>query len=709
MDNPRTASPPPAGELIRVEKRGGAPAIVPAVTSPLDANAIRFRVSTEDVDSMGDVVVQAGLEFAPSLPAVADHSHRLDAAIGDWHAVERSGRETFATLRLLPPGVSRAADLVRALHEGRFPLASSIWFTSNRGDIEPIMRSGANGRPMDTGGRRYKRGRVHEITLTQFPINPAAVAVARSLGFNDAELAALSRSEPAPAPPVRTITPVGGAPALRSSSMTIAEMIAAAQAAHDTAQATLATATQALEADQGEPNLVAVQRATAEVDAFFTRLTTLRSAETAAARRAAATPAPGPAAATAVSRAVADVGGDNRSAAVNTRRTDTRDVPPGWRLAQVAIACSIARERKRGVDQVAQDMFAGEAEVIAIARALTGIADTTTAGWAAELVRTETRAMLDETLVPMSFWARLAQLGMSLNFNGAHSILIPQLNIGMGTGGSAWVGESGVIPVVKGNLTAKRLFQYKLGNIIPMSKELQRTSDPSAVEQMRKIMAQFLSNLLDSSMIDALPETPGVRPAGLLFGVTPITGAAGGGYAALQKDLQAVTDAFTAAGVGSRPVLLVNINKLFGLRTMTNALGQFVFPNGSNEVLGFPVMGSAFVPVGVMVAVDAARFASAIDPLEYDLSEQATLTMANADAVPPTQAGAAPLGGALGVAGQVVPDGGIPVAGGSGASIAGVVAVSLWQTWSIGIRCVVPASFGITQAGAVQEVTGISW
>ena len=200
-----------------------------------------------------------------------------------------------------------------------------------------------------------------------------------------------------------------------------------------------------------------------------------------------------------------------------------------------------------------------------------------------------------------------------------------------------------------------------------------------------------------------------MRPAGLLNGVVPIAGAVGGGYAALQADLAAINAAFSAANVGTKPVILVPQAKLFTLRTMTNALGQFVFPDGSTSALGYSVIGSQFVPNNTMIGVAAERFASAIDEFEYDLSEQATLTMANADAVAPTQAGAAPLGGALGVAGQVVPDGGIPVSGGNGASIAGVVALSLWQTWQLGIRLVLPASFGITKAGAVQNVTGTTW
>lgn len=487
--------------------------------------------------------------------------------------------------------------------------------------------------------------------------------------------------------------------------MTIAEMIAAAQAAHDTALATLSAATTTLESDTSDTALQAVQRATTEVDALFSRLNVLRGAESAAARRAAAAPAPSPAAVLPVARAVQQLA----APALISRRTDTTDKPPGWRLAQVTLACHVARSRGCSVDQVAQELFAHEPEIVAIARSLVGSADTTTVGWAAELVRSEAKAMLDAAAGPNSVWPTLASLGQSLNFGGSQSILIPQSDIGVSTGGTGWVGEAGAIPVVKGAITGKRLWRYKLAGIIPITKELERASDPAAVEVMRGMLRDFLSNLLDTSMLDASAEVVGVRPAGLLNGVVPIAGAAGGGFAALQADLNAINGAFVAANVGTKPVILVPQGKLFSLRTMTNALGQFVFPDGSTSALGYQVVGSRFIAANTMIGVAAEKFASAIDGFDYSTSDQATLTMANADAVAPTQAGAAPLGGALGVAGQVPVDGGIPIAGGSGASIAGVVAVSLWQTWQTGIRLVVPAGFGMTRAGAVQQITGTTW
>jgi HK97 family phage major capsid protein len=283
------------------------------------------------------------------------------------------------------------------------------------------------------------------------------------------------------------------------------------------------------------------------------------------------------------------------------------------------------------------------------------------------------------------------------------------MNVGTTVGG-AWVGEGGVIPLVKGSFGSKRLYAYKLAGIIPITKELQRTSDPQAVAVMSEMLRQFLSNLLDASMIDASAEVTGVRPAGLLNGVTPIAGAAGGGYEALRADLEAVTNAFTAAGVGNgKNVLLVPASKAFRLSTMVNALGQLIFPNGSGTVLGFQTIPSQFVAANTAIAVAADKFASAIDPPELDSSEEATLTMADAGAAAPTQAGDAAGGGALGTAKQVIPDGGIPVAGGAGASTTGYTALSLFQSWLIGLRLVIPASYGVTRAGAVQQLTGITW
>jgi HK97 family phage major capsid protein len=392
-------------------------------------------------------------------------------------------------------------------------------------------------------------------------------------------------------------------------------------------------------------------------------------------------------------------------------RPASGDAAAGTSLAQVAIAHAIAKRDNRPLDDTVQALFPEARGPLAIARSLVGAADTTTAGWAAELVRTETRGMLQTDLAPISVAAALAVRGVSVDFDGAASAVIPAITLRGTAAAGAWVAEGGTIPVVKGTVAASRLNRYKLAGIIPLTKELERASDPAAVEVMRTLLVQSTANLLDTNLLDALPAVDGVRPAGLLFGVTPTAGAVGGGPGAVLKDLQTLVGGIVAVGLGSKVVLIVNPAQYLALGLMTDALGNFIWESelAKGRLRVADIVFSPAVPAGTVVAVDAAVFGSAFDGIELDLNDSATLQMANADAVAPTQAGTAAFGGALGTAGQVVRDGGIPVSGGSGASVAGAVAVSLWQTWSLALRLVVPASWAVLHAGAVTAVNAVSW
>jgi hypothetical protein len=387
-------------------------------------------------------------------------------------------------------------------------------------------------------------------------------------------------------------------------------------------------------------------------------------------------------------------------------RTATRDRPPGTLLASLAICQAGAQgEGGRSVVQFAETLFKNAPEVVGVARAATGVADSTTAGWAAELVRAETRAMFEQDLAALSLWARLASLGLSVPFSGAASVIVPQITVAT-AGAGAWVGERGAIPLVKGNLSATRVRRFKLAGLVPITKELQRTSDPAALEVVRVLLMQSIANMLDGSLIDASAEVPGVRPAGLLHGVTPGTGATGGGIAAAQADVKTLVGALLAANPGARPALLMNTVEALSLALMARGLGELFGPDAP---VPLALVASPLVPVGSVIAVDTASFVSVTDPVEIDTSDEGTIVAADAGAAPPTHAGAAAGGGALGTPGQVVPNGGIPVAGGAGTSTIGASALSLWQAWSTGVRLIMPASFAITRAGAVQALTAITW
>ena len=58
--------------------------------------------------------------------------------------------------------------------------------------------------------------------------------------------------------------------------------------------------------------------------------------------------------------------------------------------------------------------------------------------------------MLRTDLKPISVAAQLAARGVSVDFNGAASAVIPAISLRSTAAAGAWVAEGGVIPVVKG-------------------------------------------------------------------------------------------------------------------------------------------------------------------------------------------------------------------------------------------------------------------
>jgi hypothetical protein len=65
--------------------------------------------------------------------------------------------------------------------------------------------------------------------------------------------------------------------------------------------------------------------------------------------------------------------------------------------------------------------------------------------------------------------------------------------------------------------------------------------------------------------------------------------------------------------------------------------------------------------------------------------------------------------GAVGTAGDVPQNGGIFAGGSVGAAAVGATSRSLWQTHSIGVKAITPATWGLVQPGGVVYITGITW
>lgn len=135
-----------------------------------------FVVSSEEPDLVGDIVVQEGLSPASKrLPAQVDHAGKMYALIGAWKNLRRDGKETLADLSLLEKGISRTADMVRALLESGVQLAASIGFMPT--EYEPIEEKNPY------GGMRFIKATLTEISVVVVPAAPQALSIVKSFGF----------------------------------------------------------------------------------------------------------------------------------------------------------------------------------------------------------------------------------------------------------------------------------------------------------------------------------------------------------------------------------------------------------------------------------------------------------------------------------------------------------------------------------------------
>lgn len=388
-------------------------------------------------------------------------------------------------------------------------------------------------------------------------------------------------------------------------------------------------------------------------------------------------------------------------------------------LFKAATAQFIAHVSKSRPDAVAANIYKGDDRVEAVLKTAVAPADSTTSGWAAELVRQSYGAFLDD-LRGVSVFAALRAQSMALDFAGGSTLKVPRRDLSGSHGtdlAGAFVGELGVIPVKKMGLTSQTLSRYKMAVISTMSEEIMSQAVPSIEAIIRKGMIDDTAQAIDTALLDASAAVAGVRPAGLAAGVT-LTASTGATSANIIADLKVLLTAMSTANLGAKPVLIMNTQRLLGLSTVTNAVGQFAYRDeiASGLLMGIPVVASTHVPAATVLIVDADSFVSATDMPEFKLSDQTVLTMANSDGTAPTQAGDATdfTAGDLGTAEQVPPKGGIIVDGNgtgapTGTSTTNYQAMSMYQQNAVALRMILPMSWGLVRSGSVAGLKTVGW
>ena len=365
-----------------------------------------------------------------------------------------------------------------------------------------------------------------------------------------------------------------------------------------------------------------------------------------------------------------------------------KKLEPGDYVARALAAWTKAHVTKDPIEKILRDGYGNDEMTNVVLRAAVNPAMTTVATWAAELVQTSNVDYLDR-LIPNFIFPQLKAMGPSYTFGNNGVLKIP-VRANTPTLAGAWTGEGAAKPVKRASFSTVSLTPTKLSVISTFSEEMATYGMPSIEGIIRQAMSDDTGIALDSYLIDNVAASAGVRPAGLLNGVTPITAsAATPTLAAMVADLKALVAAITAAGGGGRgPIaILLNPAQALALNFVQTTTGDFAFssPEEAASKFGVRFIVSATVPAGRVIAVDAADFATALgDVPRFAVSTEATLHEEDTT----------------------------PLALGTGAQGSGVLAVpmrSLFQTDAVAIRMSLYVSWVMRRASMVQTIAAVSW
>lgn len=258
--------------------------------------------------------------------------------------------------------------------------------------------------------------------------------------------------------------------------------------------------------------------------------------------------------------------------------------------------------------------------------------DTTSAGWASELVYNQNLvAEFIEMLRPQTIVGKIAGI-TKVPFNIRMS--------GQDSGSSAyWVGQGKPVPVSKLHTLEVTLGIAKAAGLVVLTEELVRSSAPSAELLVRNDLAETIREFQDVQFVDPnVAAVSNVSPASVTNGVTPVT-PTGTSLATLRADVQTLFKTWIQNHVDpSSGVWIMETTQALAISLMQNALGQSEFPGltmNGGVFFGLPVITSMSANIpgspdsGKMIILASAKDILLADDggLTIDASREASIEM----------------------------------------------------------------------------------
>lgn len=212
---------------------------------------------------------------------------------------------------------------------------------------------------------------------------------------------------------------------------------------------------------------------------------------------------------------------------------------------------------------------------------------------------------------------------------------------GQTSGGTAgWVGQGKSKPVTKFDYIAYTTAFTKIAALSIVTKELLRLSDPSAEALVRDGLSDAVVARADSDLFDPdIAGVAGVNPAGLLNGVSPVTGPASSDPDDIRCALLRLWAPWDITFMGERPAYYTTPGAARFLSSMRDAFGNPAFPGMTptgGTLDGIPVRTSQYLANNggsggaPFILVDEAEIWLADDgSVTLDFSDHATIEMSD--------------------------------------------------------------------------------
>ncbi len=624
--------------------------------------------STISPDSYNDTIDPMGIEYKGTVPFLYQHNARQP--IGKVTSLKKSKDGLIMTAQIAP-------DMAAA------PYIAEAWALINSGLI-PGLSIGfvplEESYDRERGGYNYSRVRLLEISAVTIAANEDASIT--SIRTADIQARAASGSERSNV--VRLDQTPAGAPVSRKrDNVKIREQITSFEnkrAAHDARMTAIMEGSEGATLDAAQAQ--EYDGLEADVKAIDEHLVRLRAQEA----RNVASASSVTAAATELSAA------RNENPRATSQITVRPNVEKG--TAFVRLAMVMAKSRLTGMDplrliQSNKQWMDQTPEIDMYVRTVIEAGDTTTSGWASQLVPAAQQLENEylDLLRPMTLLGRIPGFN-----NVPFNVTVP---IGTADGTHSWVGEDVSAPVGKLTISSATLEWAKTASIIAITKELAMLSTPQAEGVVRNALLKGNAAYLDVQFVSLNAAVTKSSPAGILNGISQTLGT-GTTPATFLADLNTLlaklgTNNQNISGL----VLMTSLNQLLAISLMRSSLGTYLYPNvsirilpdGSNgDIGGIPVYASNAIAgttasTSRIIAMVASEVLMAdASGATIDISTEASLEMNTT-----------------------------PLAGDQSPLTTSVAMKSLWQAGLVGIKVTRPITWKVARTSAVEYLNNTNY